>query len=374
MKFEIEKSNFKVPDRSTLIRGVQHINVVKYNDYYKVQLVSDEITWSVRFAKVHDVVVFLSSLKPGFIVANSVCGHDIYAIVPEEGTIFYHYRLPENFEETITNLKAKGNEFCSSETIKAYSLGTTKERIKADNSDRVCYNETLKKVYPESKETISKKENIMNFNIIKGAFTFDKKLAFAVNGKFKYLNDAGQVSEVLPQFIMIKDIPALVPTIADKITKGVYYTDGTSLFFAKEDNRVINMETGVVSDILISSIPMTDKVIVYKPLFGNGKFEAKDLIKAQMMQGMSGDNPMAAMMLLGDGDIDFKTMALMNIAGGNKNGADFNSLLPLMLLDKGKDSGMEDFILMQAMAGKGENALLPYLLLKDSKKDEKKDK
>ena len=359
MKFEIEKSNFKVPDKSTLIHDVKHVNVVKYNDYYKVQLVSDEVTWSVRFAKVHDVVVFLSSLKPGFTVVNSVCGRDIYAIVPKEGTIFYHYRLPENFEETITNLKAKGNEFCSSETIKASSLGTVKEAIKD---------------YSVSKETISKKENTMNFNIIKGAFTFDKKLAFAVNGKFKYLNDAGQVSEVLPQFIMLKDIPALVPTIADKITKGVYYTDGTSLFFAKEDNRVINMETGVVSDILISSIPMTDKVIVYKPLFGNGKFEAKDLIKAQMMQGMSADNPMAAMMLLGDGDIDFKTMALMNIAGGNKNGADFNSLLPLMLLDKGKDSGMEDFILMQAMAGKGENALLPYLLLKDSKKDEKKDK
>ena len=359
MKFEIEKSNFKVPDKSTLIHDVKHVNVVKYNDYYKVQLVSDEVTWSVRFAKVHDVVVFLSSLKPGFTVVNSACGRDIYAIVPKEGTIFYHYRLPENFEETITNLKSKGNEFCSSETIKASSLGTVKEAIKD---------------YSVSKETISKKENTMNFNIIKGAFTFDKKLAFAVNGKFKYLNDAGQVSEVLPQFIMLKDIPALVPTIADKITKGVYYTDGTSLFFAKEDNRVINMETGVVSDILISSIPMTDKVIVYKPLFGNGKFEAKDLIKAQMMQGMSGDNPMAAMMLLGDGDIDFKTMALMNIAGGNKNGADFNSLLPLMLLDKGKDSGMEDFILMQAMAGKGENALLPYLLLKDSKKDEKKDK
>ena len=359
MKFEIEKSNFKVPDKSTLIHDVKHVNVVKYNDYYKVQLVSDEVTWSVRFAKVHDVVVFLSSLKPGFTVVNSACGRDIYAIVPKEGTIFYHYRLPENFEETITNLKAKGNEFCSSETIKASSLGTVKEAIKD---------------YSVSKETISKKENIMNFNIIKGAFTFDKKLAFAVNGKFKYLNDAGQVSEVLPQFIMLKDIPALVPTIADKITKGVYYTDGTSLFFAKEDNRVINMETGVVSDILISCITMTDKVIVYKPLFGNGKFEAKDLIKAQMMQGMSGDNPMAAMMLLGDGDIDFKTMALMNIAGGNKNGADFNSLLPLMLLDKGKDSGMEDFILMQAMAGKGENALLPYLLLKDSKKDEKKDK
>ena len=359
MKFEIEKSNFKVPDKSTLIHDVKHVNVVKYNDYYKVQLVSDEVTWSVRFAKVHDVVVFLSSLKPGFTVVNSVCGRDIYAIVPKEGTIFYHYRLPENFEETITNLKSKGNEFCSFETIKASSSGTIKEAIKD---------------YSESKETISKKENTMNFNIIKGAFTFDKKLAFAVNGKFKYLNDAGQVAEVLPQFIMLKDIPALVPTIADKITKGVYYTDGTSLFFAKEDNRVINMETGVVSDILISSIPMTDKVIVYKPLFGNGKFEAKDLIKAQMMQGMSADNPMAAMMLLGDGDIDFKTMALMNIAGGNKNGADFNSLLPLMLLDKGKDSGMEDFILMQAMAGKGENALLPYLLLKDSKKDEKKDK
>ena len=359
MKFEIEKSNFKVPDRSTLIHDVQHVNVVKYNHYYKVQLVSDEVTWSIRFAKAQDVTVFLSSLKPGFIVINSVCGHDIYAIVPQEGTVFRRYKLPENFEETIANLKSKGNEFCSSETIKASSLGTVKEAIKD---------------YSVSKETISKKENIMNFNIIKGAFTFDKKLAFAVNGKFKYLNDAGQVAEVLPQFIMLKDIPALVPTIADKITKGVYYTDGTSLFFAKEDNRVINMETGVVSDILISSIPMTDKVIVYKPLFGNGKFEAKDLIKAQMMQGMSGDNPMAAMMLLGDGDIDFKTMALMNIAGGNKNGADFNSLLPLMLLDKGKDSGMEDFILMQAMAGKGENALLPYLLLKDSKKDEKKDK
>lgn len=359
MKFEIEKSNFKVPDRSTLIHGVQHVNVVKYNDYYKVQLVSDEVTWSIRLAKTHDVLAFLSSLKPGFTVVNSVCGHDIYAIVPKEGTVFYKYKLPENFEETITNLKVKGNEFYSSETIKAYNSGTIKEAIKS---------------YSETKETISKKENIMNFNIIKGAFTFDKKLAFAVNGKFKYLNDAGQVSEVLPQFIMLKDIPALVPTIADKITKGVYYTDGTSLFFAKEDNRVINMETGVVSDILISSIPMTDKVIVYKPLFGNGKFEAKDLIKAQMMQGMSADNPMAAMMLLGDGDIDLKTMALMNIAGGNKNGADFNSLLPLMLLDKGKDSGMEDFILMQAMAGKGENALLPYLLLKDSKKDEKKDK
>lgn len=359
MKFEIEKSNFKVPDRSTLIHGVQHVNVVKYNHYYKVQLVSDEVTWSIRLAKTHDVTAFLSSLKPGFTVVNSVCGHDIYAIVPKEGTVFYKYRLPENFEETITNLKVKGNEFYSSETIKAYNSGTIKEAIKS---------------YSETKETISKKENIMNFNIIKGAFTFDKKLAFAVNGKFKYLNDAGQVSEVLPQFIMLKDIPALVPTIADKITKGVYYTDGTSLFFAKEDNRVINMETGVVSDILISSIPMTDKVIVYKPLFGNGKFEAKDLIKAQMMQGMSADNPMAAMMLLGDGDIDFKTMALMNIAGGNKNGADFNSLLPLMLLDKGKDSGMEDFILMQAMAGKGENALLPYLLFKDSKKDEKKDK
>ena len=373
MKFEIEKSNFKVPDRSTLIHGVKHVNVVKYNHYYKVQLVSDEVTWSIRLAKTHDVLVFLSSLKPGFTVVNSVCGHDIYAIVPKEGTVLYKYELPENFEETITNLKVKGNEFYSSETIKDYNLGAAKERNKADVSDRVCYADKLKS-YSETKETISKKENTMNFNIIKGAFTFDKKLAFAVNGKFKYLNDAGQVSEVLPQFIMLKDIPALVPTIADKITKGVYYTDGTSLFFAKEDNRVINMETGVVSDILISSIPMTDKVIVYKPLFGNGKFEAKDLIKAQMMQGMSADNPMAAMMLLGDGDIDFKTMALMNIAGGNKNGADFNSLLPLMLLDKGKDSGMEDFILMQAMAGKGENALLPYLLLKDSKKDEKKDK
>ena len=153
MKFEIEKSNFKVPDRSTLIHGVEHVNVVKYNDYYKVQLVSDEVTWSVRFATVIGVKAFLSSLKPGFTVVNSVCGHDIYAVIPKEGTVFYKYELPQNFEETITNLKSKGNEFYSS------------ERIKADNSDRFCYADKLKS-YSVSKETISKKENTMNFNIM----------------------------------------------------------------------------------------------------------------------------------------------------------------------------------------------------------------
>ena len=71
MKFEIEKSNFKVPDKSTLIHDVKHVNVVKYNHYYKVQLVSDEVTWSIRFAKAQDVTVFLSSLKPGFIVIDN---------------------------------------------------------------------------------------------------------------------------------------------------------------------------------------------------------------------------------------------------------------------------------------------------------------
>lgn len=355
MRFETEKKNFKVPDRDKLIRNVDHVNVVKYDNYYKVQLVSDEITWSVRLASGHDVLVFLSSLKPGFSAVSAIGEHEIYAIKLLEETECGRYSLPDNFGQSIANLKSKGLEF--------------------ETPAIVCKKRNEEEIFFPTRESISKKENnIMNFNIIKGAFTFDKKLAFAVNGKFKYLNESGQVAEVLPQFIMLKDIPALVPTIADKITKGVYYSDGANLFFAKEDNRVINMETGVVSDILISSIPMTDKVIVYKPLFGNGKFEAKDLIKAQMMQGMSTDNPMAAAMLLGDGDIDFKTMALMNFTGGNKNGADFNSLLPLMLLDKNKDDGMEDFILMQAMAGKGENPLMPLLLLKSLKKDEKKDK
>ena len=40
MKFEIEKSNFKVPDRSTLIHDVKHVNVVKYNDYRKDETVN----------------------------------------------------------------------------------------------------------------------------------------------------------------------------------------------------------------------------------------------------------------------------------------------------------------------------------------------
>ena len=44
--------------------------------------------------------------------------------------MLYKYELPENFEETIANLKSKGNEFYSSETIKAYSSGTVKEAIK----------------------------------------------------------------------------------------------------------------------------------------------------------------------------------------------------------------------------------------------------
>ena len=203
----------------------------------------------------------------------------------------------------------------------------------------------------------------MDFSMINGAITFDKKLAFNVNGKWKYVNEAGAVSEVLPQFVMVKNIPALVPTIADKITVGVYYSDGETLYKAIADNRVINLETGIIAEILISSIPMTDKVVVYKPLFGgDGKFNAKDLIQAQMLTKLDNSNPLMAAMLLGDGEFDLKTMALLNMTNGGK--FDTNSFLPLMLLDDGKDTDFKDIFLMQALAGKGGDPMQNILLLK----------
>ena len=181
------------------------------------------------------------------------------------------------------------------------------------------------------------------------------------------------------------------PVLAEKLEKALdgavrmvkihpFSYSGEDLYFAKDDNLVINLNNGIVTTIAVSSIPMTDKVIVYKPLFGtDGKIDMKGIIQAQMLGSMGnglGDNPMAAAMLLGDGEFDVKTMAMLSMANGGKfNEGGINGLLPLMLLDgKGDKEDLLPLLALQGMGGKDQNPLTSILLLKAFEKDSKKDK
>ena len=339
-KFKTEKTSFKVPDSEKLVRDVEYVKVRKYEDYYKVNLCYGDKSWAVRFRTANDVVNYLTKGTKSFTKA----GFDTWTI-NELGSKTYNSDI---------TLDAVRNLSYEDETEKTANKCVA-AKLAADECVADLDNEKCVAEYKEEKN--------MDFSMINGAITFDKKLAFNVNGKWKYVNEAGAVSEVLPQFVMVKNIPALVPTIADKITVGVYYSDGETLYKAIADNRVINLETGIIAEILISSIPMTDKVVVYKPLFGgDGKFNVKDLIQAQMLTKLDNGNPLMAAMLLGDGEFDLKTMALLNMTNGGK--FDTNSFLPLMFLDDGKDTDIKDIFLMQALAGKGGDPMQNILLLK----------
>jgi hypothetical protein len=360
MTYEPQKQKFKVPDAAECINNVTRAHIKAYSGYFKVQLVGDS-KWGVRLNTARDVELYFSAVNPKFKAVGRTYNSngdevDIYTI--------------DSYKEI------------------RYDVGSLKRDISSLDTEAPEYGDPIfadqepVKAAPRRAPTIEKKsikkESTMNFNMIKGVITFDKKLAFAVNGKYKYINDAGAAAEILPQFVLLKDIPALVPTVADKITKGVYYSDGESLFFARADDEVINLDTGIISKILVSSIPMTDKVIVYKPLFGaDGKIDTKGLIQAQMLGSMGiNNNPMAAAMLLGDGEFDVKTMAMLSMANGGKFGeGGLNGLLPLMLLDgKGDKDDLLPLLALQGMGGKDQNALTSILLLKAFEKDSKKGK
>ena len=370
MTYEPQKQKFKVPDSPNCINDVTRAHIKKYPGYFKVQLVGDS-KWGVRLNAARDVELYFSAVNPKFKSVGSTYNSsgervEIYA-VDSYKEIRYDVGSLRN---DISRLDTEDDEYDRpAEAVEERPVYAVQEPVKTAPRRAL----TIEK-------KSDKKESTMNFNMIKGVITFDKKLAFAVDGKYKYVDAAGNVAEVLPQFILMKDIPALVPTVADKITKGVYYTNGEDLYFAKDDNLVINLNNGIVTTIAVSSIPMTDKVIVYKPLFGaDGKIDMKGIIQAQMFGSMSngfGDNPMAAAMLLGDGEFDVKTMALLSMANGGKfNEGEINGLLPLMLLDgKGDKEDLLPLLALQGMGGKDQNPLAPILLLKAFEKDSKKDK
>jgi hypothetical protein len=362
MTYEPQKQKFKVPDAAECINNVTRAHIKAYSGYFKVQLVGDS-KWGVRLNTARDVELYFSAVNPKFKAVGRTYNSngdevDIYTI--------------DSYKEI------------------RYDVGSLKRDISSLDTEAPEYGDPIfadqepVKAAPRRAPTIEKKsikkESTMNFNMIKGVITFDKKLAFNVDGKYKYVNDAGAVAEILPQFVLMKDIPALVPTVADKITKGVYYTNGAALYYAKEDNMVINLNDGIVTTIAVSSIPMTDKVIVYKPLFGtDGKIDMKGIIQAQMLGSMGnglGDNPMAAAMLLGDGEFDVKTMAMLSMANGGKFGeGGLNGLLPLMLLDgKGDKEDLLPLLALQGFNGKDQNPLASIFLLKAFEKDSKKDK
>lgn len=370
MTYEPQKQKFKVPDSPNCINDVTRAHIKRYADYFKVQLVGDS-KWGVRLNTARDVELYFSAVNPKFKSVGSTYNSsgervEIYA-VDSYKEIRYDVG---SLRSDISHLEIEDDEY--------------DRPVKAVEDRPIFADPEPVKVAPRRAPTIEKKsdkkESTMNFNMIKGVITFDKKLAFAVDGKYKYVDAAGNVAEVLPQFVLMKDIPALVPTVADKITKGVYYTNGEDLYFAKDDNLVINLNNGIVTTIAVSSIPMTDKVIVYKPLFGtDGKVDMKGILQAQMLGSMGnglGDNPMAAAMLLGDGEFDFKTMAMLSMANGGKfNEGGINGLLPLMLLDgKGDKEDLLPLLALQGMGGKDQNPLTSILLLKAFEKDSKKDK
>ena len=357
MTYEPQKQKFKVPDSSNCINDVTRAHIKKYPGYFKVQLVGDS-KWGVRLNTARDVELYFSAVNPKFKSVGSTYNSsgervEIYAV--------------DSYKEIRYDVGSLRNDISRLDT-------------EDDEYDRPIVVEAAPRRALTIEKKSDKKESTMNFNMIKGVITFDKKLAFAVDGKYKYVDAAGNVAEILPQFVLMKNIPALVPTVADKITKGVYYTNGEELYFAKDDNLVINLNNGIVTTIAVSSIPMTDKVIVYKPLFGaDGKIDMKGIVQAQMLCSMSngfGDNPMAAAMLLGDGEFDVKTMALLSMANGGKfNEGGINGLLPLMLLDgKGDKEDLLPLLALQGMGGKDQNPLTSILLLKAFEKDSKKDK
>lgn len=367
MTYTPQKQKFKVPDSPNCINNVTRAHIKRYSEYFKVQLVGDS-KWGVRFNTSNDVILYFSAVNPKFKAVGTTYNSsgdrvEIYA-VDSYKEIRYDVGSLKN---DLHHLDIEDDEY--DEPVKDCPVFAEPEPVKA-----------APRRAPTIENKSDKKESTMNFNMIKGVITFDKKLAFAVDGKYKYVDAAGNVAEVLPQFILMKDIPALVPTVADKITKGVYYTNGEDLYFAKDDNLVINLNNGIVTTIAVSSIPMTDKVIVYKPLFGtDGKIDMKGIIQAQMLGSMGngfGDNPMAAAMLLGDGEFDVKTIAMLSMANGGKfNEGGINGLLPLMLLDgKGDKEDLLPLLALQGLCGKDQNPLASIFLLKAFEKDSKKDK
>lgn len=328
------------PDNAAPITGIRSVKVKRFPDYYKLTVFGDK-NWSIRLKSGFDAAVFVGDLQDGSFNKPFTATKD-----PNVYTIYGGCK--QHLREEIENLPIYADKEPEKQVKDFGSVKTTEENKGANN--------------------------MTNFNVINAAVTFDKELAFAVNGKYVSVDDKGTVKEVLPAFIIMKDVPALMPTVADKITAGSYYSANGNLYKAIKDNKVIDLKTGVITEIAVTSIPMTDKVIVYKPLFGAGKTSMKDILKAQMLAKANDrqNNPMMLMALMGDDDMDMKDILLMQAMQGNGGNLDMNSLLPLMLLSKDgdKDDMMEMMMLSQMSANGGNaNNLLPLILM--MKKDKK---
>lgn len=329
------------PDNAAPITGIRSVKVKNFPNYYKLTVFGDK-NWSIRVKSSYDAAAFVRALQRGF---------SEYFIPTKEDPNVYAFNgtWEQHLVDEIGMLPIYADVEPEKQVKDFGSVKTTEENKGVNNMTN-------------------------SINIINAAVTFDKELAFAVNGKYVSVDDKGTVKEVLPAFIIMKDVPALMPTVADKITAGSYYSANGNLYKALKDNKVIDLKTGIITEIAVASIPMTDKVIVYKPLFGAGKTSMKDILKAQMLAkaGDGQNNPMMLMALMGDDDMDMKDVLLMQAMQGNGGNLDMNSMLPLMLLDKDgdKDDVMEMMMLSQMGANGGNaNNLLPLMLM--MKKDKK---
>lgn len=90
------------------------------------------------------------------------------------------------------------------------------------------------------------------------------------------------------------------------------------------------------------------KIIAMSMISGNNMFDS-------MTDNGNGMNGMMMAMIMGDGEIDMKTMMMMSMMGGTEN-KNMNSLLPLMVL--GDSDGMDDILpmIMMSMMGQGQEA------------------
>lgn len=347
----VEKVSRKFPDNAAPIGEIRNFKVKFFpNGYYKVTAFGDR-NWSIRLQTAYDV-------------ANLINNNNVQ-FAPETRVID-GYKVFQTID----------GDFNTDCIEKIEALPPYADREECNNGKIVPDFGKTNTTNTEEKKTMTN-----NTTMINGAITFEKEIAFAVNGTYKAVGKDGKLREVLPQFIIAKDIPVLMPAIAKKIEKGTFYTQKGKLYKALDDNKVIDLDTGVITEIAVATIPMTDAVIVYKPIIGGGKFNFKDMIKAQALAG-AGNNPMMLLALGGGDDIDVKDIMLMNALGnggfnaGDGNGG-MNNLLPLMLLEKDGDGDndlMETMLLTQAMGGGaagGMNNLLPLLLLKDKKKADK---
>lgn len=345
--FELPNVTITFPDNSAPITNVRSVKIKRYPSYFKVTAFGDR-NWSIRVKTAQSAAI---------IACGNITRWDECKNTPGVYSVSGSHDLPT--VQAIENLPIYADDE-PAKTVKDFGSIDVEAEIK----------EVTKK---------NKENKTMNqINVINGAITFEKELAFAVNGKYKTVTKDGVLKEVLPQFVIAKDIPALIPTVAKKIEAGNFYSANGKLYKALADNKVIDLDTGIIAEIAVASIPMTDAVIVYKPaISGDGKIGMKDIMKAQMLSKMGGDNPLMMMTLLDDGDdTDMKDVMMMSMLNNGGKGIDNNALLPLMFLkdgDKDEDSSLEDILLLQSLSGKAAdaNALSPLLMMTMLKKDKK---